>query len=191
MREKCKVVITPIEQTPNGVALLTKTPEKEQVLESYGDIANENKDDHLGPEHQLLTVKEEYVASQMETGSNADDMEAGTTNAESRKVNQDAQQQNAETSSQNMSLNGEEESRQVNHDPEQQNTETSSQNMSLTGEEESRQVNYDPEQQNAETSSQNMLLTGEEESRHEGEIIVLDIVPPTPKKNMKNKKTRL
>ena len=36
-----------------------------------------------------------------------------------------------------------------------------------------------------------MLLTGEEESPQESEIIVLDIVPPTPKKNMKNKKTRL
>ena len=95
MREKCKVVITPIDQTANGIALLTKTPEKEQVRESYGDIANENKDEHLGPEDQLLTVKDEYVASPMETGSTVDDMEA--TNAESRKVNQDAHQQNAET----------------------------------------------------------------------------------------------
>ena len=76
MREKCKVVITPIDQTPNGIALLTKTPEKEQVQESYGDIANENKDEHLGPEDQLLTVKDEYVASPMETGSTVDDMEA-------------------------------------------------------------------------------------------------------------------
>ena len=160
MREKCKVVITPIDQTPNGIVLLTKTPEKEHVWESYGDIANENEDEHLGPEDQLLTVKE-YVASQMETGSTVDDMEA--TNAKSRKVNQDAQQQNAETSSQNMSLTGGEESRQVDHDPDQQNAETSSQNKLLTGEQ-SRQVNHDPEQQNAETSSQNMSLTGEEES---------------------------
>ena len=72
----------------------------------------------------------------------------------------------------------------------QSKTETSSQNMLQTGGE-SRKVNHDPEQQNAENSSQNMLLTGEEESPQEGEIIVLDIVPPTPKKNMKNKKTRL
>ena len=58
---------------------------------------------------------------------------------------------------------------------------------SETSHPESHQVHDGAEKGEAETSLQNKLLTGEENNL-EGEIIVLDIVSPTLKKNIKNKK---